>query len=65
MKKIKILVASILCGGFAYAQGPVGAPPNNPNNVNQTARSAWYKGGNAKIDLIELSVFRLKPYLLI
>jgi hypothetical protein len=27
MKKIKILVASILCGGFTYAQGPIGSPP--------------------------------------
>lgn len=48
MKKIKILIASILFGGFTYGQGPIGAPPANPNNVNLTARSAWYKGGNAQ-----------------
>jgi len=46
MKKIKILVASILCGGLAYGQAPTGAPPVNPANVSLTARSAWYKGGN-------------------
>lgn len=46
MKKIKILVASILCGGFTYAQGPIGSPPPNINNVNQTSQSAWFRGGN-------------------
>ena len=46
MKKIKILIASILCGGFAYGQAPTGAPPTNINNTNLTATSAWYRGGN-------------------
>ncbi|MBE7442111.1 MAG: hypothetical protein HS119_06625 [Flavobacteriales bacterium] len=45
MKKIKILVASLLLGGFTYGQtAPQGAPP--VNNTNTQARSAWYRGGN-------------------
>lgn len=46
MKKIKFLVASLILGGITYGQAPTGAPPANPNNTNQNAASAWYRGGN-------------------
>jgi len=45
MKKIKILVASLLCGGFAYRQAPIGSPPS-PATVPNNANAAWYRGGN-------------------
>jgi hypothetical protein len=43
MKKIKILITSILFGGAAFSQ-PIGNPP--ANNTNARAAAAWYRGGN-------------------
>lgn len=46
MKKLSLLALTVLLSGVGFAQSPTGAPPTNQNNVNLTARSAWYRGGN-------------------
>ena len=49
MKKIKILVASILLGGITYGQAPTGTPPPNGTPSPQLGQYAWFRGGNNNV----------------
>lgn len=45
MKKIYLLLGTIMIGSLAFSQSiPQGNPPGN--NVNAQANAAWYRGGN-------------------